>query len=126
MTRTNPTAAPALLLAAYQLAELEKTLHGLEIDATLDPVENVLAGMFAALPIQETAGKEPTKFFALVGGQWTPCHFGEQVTDKHDPCHGGLRWKAVAPNGDAIQGYAKPFEWAPALDGKPDWACLNL
>lgn len=126
MVKANPTMAPALLLAANQLAALEKTLYDLGVDEMLDPVESALAAMFTTLPIQETAGKEPTTHFALVGGRWVPCYAGEQITNKYDNCYGGLRWKAVAPDGVTMQGYAKPFEWAPALEGKPNWSCLNL
>lgn len=124
--KMSPMMAPTLISAAYQLAELEKTLKLLDVDESLDAVENVLAGLITSLPVLGTAGKEPTKYFALVGGQWTPCYKGTEVTDENDPLFGGLQWEAIGPNGDKTRGHAKPREWAVALDGKPDWSCLSL
>ena len=129
MARLRTPVANAHIAAVQRLAELEALLAQLEIPAEcLESCKEELAALIDGLPIDwRGADRKNVKFFALVGGEWWPCHKGEQVVDEDDPLCGGLRYKVLAADGSVITaGYAKPHEWAHvATDGSVDYQWMQ-
>lgn len=129
MARLRTPVANAHIVAVQRLVELEGLLDQLDVPAEcLESAKEELVKLIDGLPIDyRGSDRKNITHYALVGGEWWPCHKAKEVVDEDDPLIGGLRYTTLSADGAVISsGYAKAHEWAhAAADGSVDYRWLT-